>query len=224
LSSICSAQSSTTAPSSISGWSSSTRRIRRRHISAVTSPTERGVIGLCTRLRDTLAELPVGAEVDVEQYIRHLLPRLAKRAGVARRGLRFVRCSGSRSVSGRWRLSATSSRVVENMRGLQADEPAVGAGERKGFRASVYRLASAYGVKRDPFVPAVPSLMPAERAAHTCIAALEEIEDVLHRNSTRSTGGRGGDRRSGRPLFVLVCSGGYLGCAPICVRRVIESK
>jgi ferredoxin-NADP reductase len=44
----------------------------RRHISAVTSPTERGLIGLCTRLRDSafkrsLAELPVGAEVDVEQ-------------------------------------------------------------------------------------------------------------------------------------------------------------
>ena len=43
----------------------------RRHISAVTSPTDRGVIGLCTRLRDSafkrsLAELPVGAEVDVE--------------------------------------------------------------------------------------------------------------------------------------------------------------
>jgi len=44
----------------------------RRHISVATSPTERGVIGLCTRLRDSafkrsLAELPVGAEVDVEQ-------------------------------------------------------------------------------------------------------------------------------------------------------------
>lgn len=43
----------------------------RRHISVVTSPNERGVLGLCTRLRDTafkrtLAELPVGAEVDVE--------------------------------------------------------------------------------------------------------------------------------------------------------------
>src|SRR5438105_9818585 len=43
----------------------------RRHISVATSPTERGVIGLCTRLRDSafkrsLAELPVGAEVDVE--------------------------------------------------------------------------------------------------------------------------------------------------------------
>src|SRR3712207_4674062 len=43
----------------------------RRHISVVTSPTERGVLGLATRLRDTafkrsLAELPVGAEVDVE--------------------------------------------------------------------------------------------------------------------------------------------------------------
>ena len=43
----------------------------RRHISIVTSPNERGVLGLCTRLRDTafkrsLAELPVGAEVDVE--------------------------------------------------------------------------------------------------------------------------------------------------------------
>jgi ferredoxin-NADP reductase len=44
----------------------------RRHITAVTSPNERGVIGLATRLRDsafkrTLRELPVGAEVDVEQ-------------------------------------------------------------------------------------------------------------------------------------------------------------
>jgi ferredoxin-NADP reductase len=44
----------------------------RRHISAVTSPTERGVIGLCTRIRDSafkrsLVELPVGAAVDVEQ-------------------------------------------------------------------------------------------------------------------------------------------------------------
>jgi ferredoxin-NADP reductase len=43
----------------------------RRHISVVTSPNERGVLGLCTRLRDTafkrsLAEMPVGAEVDVE--------------------------------------------------------------------------------------------------------------------------------------------------------------
>ena len=43
----------------------------RRHISVVTSPNERRVLGLCTRLRDTafkrsLAELPVGTEVDVE--------------------------------------------------------------------------------------------------------------------------------------------------------------
>jgi ferredoxin-NADP reductase len=44
----------------------------RRHITVVTSPTERGVLGLATRLRDTafkrsLAELPVGTEVEVEQ-------------------------------------------------------------------------------------------------------------------------------------------------------------
>jgi ferredoxin-NADP reductase len=43
----------------------------RRHISVVTSPTERGVLGLCTRLRDSafkrsLEELPIGSEVDVE--------------------------------------------------------------------------------------------------------------------------------------------------------------
>jgi ferredoxin-NADP reductase len=43
----------------------------RRHISAVTSPTERGVLGLATRMRDsafkrTLAELEVGAEVEVD--------------------------------------------------------------------------------------------------------------------------------------------------------------
>ena len=44
----------------------------RRHISLVTSPTERGVVGLATRLRDTafkrtLAELEVGDEVEVEE-------------------------------------------------------------------------------------------------------------------------------------------------------------
>jgi ferredoxin-NADP reductase len=44
----------------------------RRHITVVTSPNERGVLGLCTRVRDSafkrsLAELPVGTDVDVEQ-------------------------------------------------------------------------------------------------------------------------------------------------------------
>jgi ferredoxin-NADP reductase len=44
----------------------------RRHFSVVTSPTERGVLGFCTRLRDTafkrsVAELEVGAEVEVEE-------------------------------------------------------------------------------------------------------------------------------------------------------------
>jgi ferredoxin-NADP reductase len=44
----------------------------RRHFSVVTSPNERGRLGFCTRLRDSafkrsLAELPVGAEVEVEQ-------------------------------------------------------------------------------------------------------------------------------------------------------------
>lgn len=44
----------------------------RRHISLVTSPTETGVVGLATRLRDTafkrtLAALEVGDEVEVEE-------------------------------------------------------------------------------------------------------------------------------------------------------------
>jgi ferredoxin-NADP reductase len=44
----------------------------RRHITVVTSPTEKGVLGLATRLRDSafkrsLAEMPEGSEVDVEQ-------------------------------------------------------------------------------------------------------------------------------------------------------------
>ncbi|HUQ22830.1 MAG TPA: FAD-dependent oxidoreductase [Gaiellaceae bacterium] len=44
----------------------------RRHISLVTSPTERPLVGLATRLRDTafkrtLAELRVGDEVEVEE-------------------------------------------------------------------------------------------------------------------------------------------------------------
>jgi ferredoxin-NADP reductase len=44
----------------------------RRHVTVVTSPRDRGVLGLATRVRDSafkrsLAELSVGAEVDVEQ-------------------------------------------------------------------------------------------------------------------------------------------------------------
>ena len=44
----------------------------RRHITVVTSPTEGGALGLATRLRDSafkrsLAEMPEGAPVDVEQ-------------------------------------------------------------------------------------------------------------------------------------------------------------
>jgi ferredoxin-NADP reductase len=53
----------------------------RRHISLVTSPTEDGVVGLATRLRDTafkrtLAQLEVGDEVQVEEPKgSFLLPR-----------------------------------------------------------------------------------------------------------------------------------------------------
>src|SRR4029079_4846143 len=44
----------------------------RRHISLATSPTEGGIVGLATRLRDTafkqtLSELGVGDEVQVEE-------------------------------------------------------------------------------------------------------------------------------------------------------------
>jgi ferredoxin-NADP reductase len=44
----------------------------RRHITVVTSPNDKGVLGLATRMRDsafkrTLSELPVGTEVEVEQ-------------------------------------------------------------------------------------------------------------------------------------------------------------
>jgi ferredoxin-NADP reductase len=44
----------------------------RRHITVVTSPNEKGVLGLATRMRDSafkrsLRDLPVGAEVEVEQ-------------------------------------------------------------------------------------------------------------------------------------------------------------
>jgi ferredoxin-NADP reductase len=43
----------------------------RRHITVITSPNEKGVLGFATRMRDsafkrTLRELPVGSEVDVE--------------------------------------------------------------------------------------------------------------------------------------------------------------
>lgn len=43
----------------------------RRHLTVVTSPTEKGVLGFATRMRDsafkrTLGELPVGSEVEVE--------------------------------------------------------------------------------------------------------------------------------------------------------------
>jgi ferredoxin-NADP reductase len=44
----------------------------RRHFSVVTSPNEHGMLGFCTRLRDSafkrsLVELPIGAEVELEE-------------------------------------------------------------------------------------------------------------------------------------------------------------
>src|SRR5829696_1578292 len=44
----------------------------RRHFSVVTSPTDQGVLGFCTRLRESafkrsLVELPLGTEVEVEE-------------------------------------------------------------------------------------------------------------------------------------------------------------
>jgi ferredoxin-NADP reductase len=44
----------------------------RRHITVVTSPNEKGILGFATRMRDSafkhsLSELPVGTEVEVEQ-------------------------------------------------------------------------------------------------------------------------------------------------------------
>ena len=63
----------------------------RRHITVVTSPSERGVLGLCTRLRDSafkrsLAELPLGAEVEVEPPKgKFLLPKDTSRAVRLRR-------------------------------------------------------------------------------------------------------------------------------------------
>ena len=64
-------EAGSTSGSSCSIRLTKTTKGPRRHISVVTSPNERGVLGLCTRLRDTafkrsLAEMPVGAEVDVE--------------------------------------------------------------------------------------------------------------------------------------------------------------
>jgi ferredoxin-NADP reductase len=83
----------------------------RRHISLVTSPTERGVVGLATRLRDsafkrTLAELQPGDEVDVEEPKGTFLlpedtsPQYAFVAGgigitVFRAMLRYIRDTGS---------------------------------------------------------------------------------------------------------------------------------
>jgi len=54
------------------GFTDDDERGLRRHVSVATSPTERGVLGLATRVRDsafkqTLAALEVGDEVDVEQ-------------------------------------------------------------------------------------------------------------------------------------------------------------
>jgi len=63
-------------------------RGNRRHISVFTSPSERGVLGLCTRLRDTafkrsLAELEVGNEVEVEEPKgSFVLPRATERSYV----------------------------------------------------------------------------------------------------------------------------------------------
>jgi ferredoxin-NADP reductase len=91
----------------------------RRHISVVTSPNEKGVLGLATRLRDsafkrTLAELEVGFEVDVEPPKgTFLLPADTSRPLVfVAGGIGITTRNSSRSTSKATRTSTPSSSPV----------------------------------------------------------------------------------------------------------------
>jgi ferredoxin-NADP reductase len=115
----------------------------RRHITVVTSPTERGVLGFATRMRDSafkrsLGELPVGAEVEVEPPRgRFALPEDSSRplvfvAGgigitVFRSMLRYIRDEGlphrvTLIYSNRDRESTP---FLEELRALEQELPAL---------------------------------------------------------------------------------------------------
>ena len=111
-------------------------------------------------------------------------PQVSIRSRRSRRGKRYLRYRRLSLRSLRV-VSGTGPRIVENVRGLQADEAAVSTGEGECFGLSVDRLASDDMLERDPFVPPLPLPVAAEWAAHACIPALEEIEDVLHPNHAR---------------------------------------
>ena len=124
------------------------------------------------------------AEVPFLRRCRSGSRRASIRRQGSRRGTRYLRYGRLllRSLRG---VSGTGPRIVENVRGLQADEAAVSTGEGECFGPSVDRLASDDMLERDPFVPALPLLVAAERAAHARLPALEEIEDALHPNHAR---------------------------------------
>jgi hypothetical protein len=77
-------------------------------------------------------------------------------------------------------LTRRRARIVQHVRRLQANEPTVRARERKRLRPPIHRTARNDMLERDPLIPSVPLLLPAERTPPPSIAAAQKIEDALH--------------------------------------------
>ena len=106
----------------------------------------------------------------------------ARRQG-SRRGTRYLRYGRLllRSLRGVSGTARGSSRTCADCKRMKPQLAQV----RGNASSSVDRLASDDMLERQPFVPALPLLVAADRAAHARLPALEEIEDALHPNQAR---------------------------------------
>lgn len=74
-------------------------------------------------------------------------------------------------------IATRGARVVENVRSLKPDEPAVAARQRKRLGSAVYRDAVGDVSERDELVPTFPVLAGAEGTLQTGTAAIEKRKD-----------------------------------------------
>ena len=123
------------------------------------------------------------------------VPNLPRRSGLGQ----LVERS-AKSVA--FRVPGPVPWVVEHVCGLEPDEAAVRAGEWERFAPPVHGPAPDRMVERDPFVPAVPVLMAAERAGHARSPTPQEVEDWLFRRHSRRQRSASAECR-GRPDLVV---------------------
>jgi len=103
-----------------------------------------------------------------------------------------------RHDSGATRVPGVVAWIIQHVGGLEPDEAAIRAGERERLASSIDGSAPDRVVERDPFVPALPLLVPAEWAGDAGSPTLQEVEDgwLLRHSHRNRSAPASGPRRS----------------------------